>query len=173
MRIRPFVLPAIATALVLSGPVLGYEAAVRAASSPPKYHHVYRLDYALRVSEPGKAAVTTGYVLNVEEGGSGDMLAGANIPLMTSASGTASPRQDVGVRFRCQLARAGNDLILHNNVELSGPNERADPGPIAIHKIVANGDVAVAPGSSATVASVEEPVSHVRYEVTVTATKLR
>ncbi len=52
------------------------EAAVRAAGSPPEYHHVYRLDYALRVSEPGKAAVTTGYVLNVEEGGNGDMLAG-------------------------------------------------------------------------------------------------
>jgi hypothetical protein len=175
MRIRPFVLPAVATTLVLFGPLLGYEAAVHAASapSPSKPHHVYRLDYSLSVTEPGKAAVTNGYVLNVEEGQSGDVHAGANIPLQTSSSSMASPRQDVGVKLHCQVTRVGGDLLIHNNTELSGPDEHADQGARAIHKISGSGDAVVTPGKSALVTSIEEPVSHTRYEVTVTATKLR
>jgi hypothetical protein len=174
MRIRSFVLPSIAGALVLLGPLLGYQAAVHAANPPAKAHHVYRLDYAVSVSEPGKAAVTSSYVLNVEEGNSGEVHAGANIPLVTSSSPShASPRQDVGVLLRCQLTRAGNDLLLHDTAELSSPELRDDDGPGAIHKISANDDVVVTPGKPALVASVEEPVSHARYEITVTATKLR
>ncbi len=181
MRIRPFMVPAVATTLVLFGPLLGYEAAVHAsstASAPAsKPRHVYRLDYAVSVSEPGKAAVTSGYALNVEEGQSGDVHAGANIPLQTSSSSSSTtlsaPRQDVGVKIHCQVTRAGNDLVLHNNAELSAPDARDGLGPTAIRKISASDDVVVAPGKTALVASIEEPVSHARYEVTVTATKLR
>lgn len=173
MRIRPIVLRAIAAALVLSGPLLGYQAALHRAAAPPRAHHVYRLDYSLSVTEPGKPAVTSGYVLNLEEGGHGMVNAGANIPLATGASSMPSPRQDVGFRLRTNLERAGSDLVLHNDVELSGADERAEPGPRAIHKIVANDDAVVTPGKPALVASVEELTSHARYEVTVTATRLR
>ncbi len=180
MQLRPLVLRVIAAALVLSGPLLGYEAATHAAP-PPKGRHVYRLDYALTVTEPGKAATTSAYVLNIEEGSGGDLHAGANVPLVSGPSGHLSPRQDVGVKLRSNLTRAGGDLILHSDVELSGvepgiPLENfdlPDPRPRTIHKISAGDDAVVTPGKSALVASVEEPTTHARYEVTVTATKLR
>jgi len=172
MRIRSFVLPTIATTLVLFGPLLGYQAGAHAAGSAPRTHHVYRLDYALTVTEPGRAAVTDTYTLNVEEGSSGEVRAGANIPLGSSSSLT-SPRQDVGILLRCQANREGSDLLLHDTAELSSPEPRADDGPRAIHKITSSGDVVVTPGKTALVASIEEPVSHARYELTVTATKLR
>jgi hypothetical protein len=173
MRIRPYLLPAVATTLVLLGPLLGYEAAVHAANAPPRSHHVYRLDYSLTVTEVGKAPTTSAYVLNVEEGQGGDVRAGANIPLQLGSASMASPRQDVGVSIHCQLARAGNDLVLHNSAELSAPDASVDLGPRAIRKISANDDAVVTPGKPTLVASIEEQVSHARYEVMVTATKLR
>ena len=173
MRIRSLVLPAVAAAVVLFGPLLGYEAAVHAASSKPRSRHVYRLDYAVTINEPGRAVVTDSYALNVEEDSSAEVHAGANVPLQSGPSPMASPRQDVGIRLHCQLSRAGGDLLLHSNTELSTLEPRADEGPHAIHKITATGDVVVTPGTSALVTSIEEPVSHARYEVTVTATKLR
>jgi hypothetical protein len=177
MRIRPFLLPAVATTLVLLGPLFGYEAATHAASAAPKspspYRHVYRLDYGLTVTEAGKAPTTSAYVLNVEEGQSGDVRAGANIPLQTATGSMMAPRMDVGVALHCQLARAGNELILHTSAELSAPEDRADPGPRAIRKVTASDDAVVTPGKPTLVASIEEQVSHARYEVMVTATKLR
>jgi hypothetical protein len=175
MRIRPFVFPALAAALVLSGPVLGYAVAARPAKAPHNAHHVYRLDYLVTVREPDKAPVTSPYTMNVEDGSTGSVHAGANIPLVTgsSSAGTASPRQDVGLLLRCHLTQVGSDLVLHNDAEISGTEERADPGPRAIRKITANDDAVASPGKPTLVASLEEPVSHARYEVTVTATKLR
>jgi hypothetical protein len=177
MRVRPFVRPFVTAALVLAGPLIGYQVAVHDARSAPKSHHVYRLDYVVSVTEPGKPAVTSAYALNLEEGSGGDVHAGTNIPLQTASSSSPSmsaPRQDVGIRIRSRITRAGSDLLLHGDTELSGLDEaRADQGPRAIRKINASGDAVVTPGKPALVASVEEPVSHARYEVTVTATKLR
>ncbi len=91
MRIRPFLLPAVATTLVLFGPLLGYEAAVCTPARPsrrpdPRTRHVNRLDYTLTVTEAGKAPTTSAYALNASRDGpvSGDVHAGANIPLQTS-----------------------------------------------------------------------------------------
>ena len=175
MRIRPFVLPGIAAAVVLSGPLFGYEAGLHSARSSGSAHHVYRLDYTVTITEPGKAAVTDNYTLNVEDGHGGDVHAGANIPLVSSTSPSlgGSPRQDVGITLRCDLTRVGNDLLVQTKTELSAPGERFGGGAVAIQKITSNSDGVVTPGSSALVASVEEPVSHARYDVTVTATKLR
>jgi hypothetical protein len=175
MRIRPFVLPVIAGAVVLLGPVLGYQAAVHAGTAV-RTRHVYRLDYAITLHDHGKPPVTSVYALNVEEDSHGELRAGANVPLVVgtaSAPQSASPRQDVGVKLDCQLARAGADILLRNHVELSGVADANEPGPRTIHRIDAHDDVVIAPGKTALVANIEEPTTHARYEVTVTATKLR
>ena len=179
MQTRSFILRAAAAALVLSGPLLGYAAARHAAAAPSPARHVYRLDYTVSVTEPGRAATTSNYVLNLEEGSGGEAHAGANVPLAMGPSSN-TVRQDVGFVIRCQLTRAGNDLILHDTFELSSvelgiPLETLlpDPRPRSIHKISAGDDAVVTPGKSALVASIDEPTSHARYEVSVTATKLR
>ncbi len=169
MRVRSLVFRALAVALVLSGPVLGYAAASRKAAPKPS-HHVYRLDYLVSVTEPGKPDATSTYTMNVEEDHGGDLRAGENLPLAPSKS---SPRQDVGLSIHTQVTRLGNDLLLHNSTELSAPEDAANQGPRGIRKVSANGDAVASPGTPAVVMSVQEPVSHARYEVTVTATKLR
>jgi hypothetical protein len=175
MRIRSLVLSVLAAVVVLSGPVLGYAVgARRTANGPPKSHHVYRLDYVVTVSQPGKATVNDAYTMNVEDGSTGDLRAGANIPLSASPKGgMASPRQDVGLRLTGHVSRLGDGLLLHNNAEMSGPAEEAEEGARAIRKITASDDAVVPLGKPTLVARLEEPVSHAVYEVTVTATKLR
>ncbi|HEY8089399.1 MAG TPA: hypothetical protein VIF09_16175 [Polyangiaceae bacterium] len=172
MRARSFVLPGLAAIVVLCGPLLGYAVGARPrAGGTSRSHHVYRLDYIVSVTEAGKAAATSKYTMNVEENEQGELRAGANVPLSSSSSG--SPRQDVGLLLRCRLARAGEELVLHQTTELSGTDDRADQGPRTIRKITMNDDAVATLGTPAVVGSVEEPATRARYEVTVTATKLR
>jgi hypothetical protein len=126
------------------------------------------------VSAPGKPTIDSFYSMNVEDGSTGDLHAGANIPLVASPKGgMMSPRQDVGVRLKGSVTRLGEDLLLQNLAELSGPGEEVEEGARAIRKITAHDDAVVPLGKPTLVARLEEPVSHTRYEVTVTAAKLR
>lgn len=129
----------------------------------PRERHVYRLDFVVTAGDPSKAPAPSKYTVNVEEERHAEIHVGANVPL-----GNGNVRQDVGLRLHCELSTVGDDLLLHNDTELS-----AADAPPAIHKVSARGDALVSPGKPALVASLEEPVSHTRYEVTVTATKLR
>jgi hypothetical protein len=174
MRIRSIVVPALAATLVLSGPVLGYAIGSRPAAKA-KAHHVYRLDYVVAVHEPGRPDVTSSHTMNVEEDNSSDLRAGANIPLVIGAGPGAmsAPRQDVGLSLHCNLTRVGEDVLIQQSTELTGPDGASEPGPRALHKVSMHGEVVAAMGKPTVVASVEEPVSHARYEVTVTASKLR
>jgi hypothetical protein len=177
MLVRSIILRGLAATLVLSGPLLGYAAGARPASGGARSHHVYRLDYVVTVTEPGKAPLVSTQTMNVEENGSGDLRAGANIPLVAApgSPGFSSPRQDVGLSLHTQVTRAGDDLVLHHSTEISAPADAdgAMGGGRAIRKIVANGDAVASMGTPTTVSSVEEQVTHARYTVSVTATRLR
>lgn len=124
-------------------------------------HHIYRLDFVLAASEPGKAPTSSAYTLNLEEQRSGELRMGTNIALSSQA------RQDVGLMLKCYVEPLGDELLLHNTTEMSSSEEAS-----TIRKISANGDALLALGQQALVASVEDAISHKRFEVKVTATKL-
>ncbi len=138
---------------------------VATAKAAPAARHVYRLDYLVKITE-GSSATVAAYSLGLEEGRSGEVRTGVNVPLQRGATG--SLRQDVGVVVRSSYNVAGDDLILHASVETSA----ADDLP-AIRKLSTSGDVVVVPGTPALVASVDDPSGRVKYTVEVTATKLR
>jgi|HubBroStandDraft_6_1064221.scaffolds.fasta_scaffold1467246_1 hydrogenase maturation factor len=165
---------AIATTLILSAPALGCSTmcpapaatpapAAAAAHTPRPPGHVYQLDFAL---SPGGA-----YTLLLEEDRGGDIRVGANIPLSTTVP--MSPRQDVGLNLHCNFATIGDDLVVHTGLEMSFVDEQQTTAPAAIHKISSNGDALVSPGKPTLISSIEDPMSHKRYQLTVTATKLR
>jgi hypothetical protein len=169
----------VATSLVLSVAALGCATtpppgaagaacggpAARSAEAPatPRAHHVYRLDFVVSSGDAGKGAYT---IVVDEDHGGGELRVGANVSL----SGPTQPmvRQDVGLLLRYNVMTIGDDLLLHGITELSAFDE-----PSRISKLTANGDAFVAPGKPALVASVEDPEHHHRYQVMVTATKLR
>jgi hypothetical protein len=131
------------------------------AHAPPEPQHVYRLDFVVATGEAGHPS-SGAYTLNVEERHSGEIHVGSNVLLSTNA------RQDVGMLLRCHVEAAGEDLLLHSNAEMSLFEE-----PSTIRKLTASSDALVALGKPALVASVDDPVAHRHYQLTVTATRLR
>lgn len=152
------------------------------AKTPPEQRHVYRLEFAVSASDGGKPASSSAYTLNVEEDRGGELHIGSNVPLQTNVSpGGAAPRQDVGLKIRCSFTSAGDDLLLHTSVEMSSVDDppperdrvREPSAALAIRKISTAGDAVVSPSKPALVNSLEDPITHRRYQVTATATKLR
>jgi len=145
-------------------------------ATPPRAltgaRHVHRLDFVVSTTDPSKPAVSSSYTVNLEEGEHGEVRVGSNVALSSVGSSVgpvSQARVDVGLSLRFGYTMVGDDLLLHDNLEMSS----ADDLP-SIRKIAAAGEAVIAPGSAAVVVtSVEEPLSHKRYQVTVAATKLR
>jgi hypothetical protein len=127
-------------------------------------HHVYRLDFVLTTADVGQPATSSSYTLNLEERQSGEVRMGTNIVLSPS-----SARIDVGLKLWCSYRFEGADLVLREQTEISAVDE---PGPSTIHKVSSTSEAWVVPGTPTLVASMDEPGTHKRYQVTVTATKL-
>ncbi len=133
-----------------------------AQAARPQERHVYRVDFVVVANEPGKAAQSSAYTLNLEDFDNGEIHLGSNIQLSPQA------RQDVGLKIKASLQPRGDDLLLRDAVELSGVEESQ-----TIHKITTTGDAYLHAGQQTLVASLEDPLSHKRYQVSASATRLR
>jgi hypothetical protein len=137
------------------------------AEERPEPRHVYRFDFVVGEQDEGKVATSTTHTLNLEERQTGDIKVGVNIPLAGATPG-ATMRADVGVKLRASFVSAGDALLVDDEVEISVPKDSQ-----TFRKMAVSGKALIAPGKPALVASVEDPISHKHYQVTVTATKLR
>jgi hypothetical protein len=131
-------------------------------SRPQEERHVYRLDFLVVANEPGKPAQSSAYTMNLEDYDNGEIHLGSNVQL------TPQARQDVGLKIKASVASRGDDVLLHDAVELSGIDE-----PQTIHKLTTSGDAYLHAGQQTLVASLEDPLSHKRYQVSAQATRLR
>jgi len=151
---------AFALVLVLAG--------IAVAQERPDARRVYRFDFVVAESVGGKAASSTTYTINLREQRTGEIRRGTNVALAGPTPG-ATMRADIGLVLRATYSLAGEDLLVESDVEISAPG----PSAQTFHKMAAKGDALIAPGKPALVASIEDPVAHVRYQVTATATRLR
>ena len=131
-------------------------------SRAPEERHVYRVDFVVVANEPGKQAQSSAYTLNLEDYDNGEIHLGSNIQINPQA------RQDFGLKIKASVLPRGDDLLLRDAVELSGVEESQ-----TIHKITTTGDAYLHAGQQALVASLEDPLSHKRYQVSASATRLR
>jgi hypothetical protein len=154
--------------------------AVTTAAAPrPSAHDrsVYRFDFGLTASDgTGAAPTTSSFTLTMQEGDKGEVHVGKNVslsPPSTATSGAAAPgvgsngaRQDVGLKVAAQFRAVGDEPLLDVSLEMS----TFDP-PSTIRKVVAKSDALAFAGKPVLVTSLEE--DHKRYQLTVTATKVR
>jgi hypothetical protein len=133
---------------------------------PPNIaRHMYRLDFSIAGASTGQSAPPGGtFTMNLEEGRTGEIVSGANIPV----GPTGQSRMDVGLKIKATYAMAGDDLLLESATEMSSADD-----PSGIHKLTATGQALVAAGKPALIASVDDPQGKKRYQLTVAATKLR
>ena len=147
--------------------------AVPPQAKAPEDRHVYRVDFVVAASDPGKAPTTSAYTLNLEEWDNGELHLGANVPLSAATSSMPAPRQDVGLKITASLHAIGEDVVMRDTVEMSNTDDTTPQTPATIHKITTRGDAVIRAGQSALVASLEDPLTHKRYQVNATATRLR
>jgi hypothetical protein len=149
--------------------------------SPSRPAVFYRLDFVIREMDKEKLVDTRNYSLWVQSGVSESMNAGSEVPYSsgsysTTGSGTTKSisYRSVGVSIACTVKEGeGNpqlDLML--NISDALPPEKDSDTP-AFRKVSVNSKAMLSLGKSTTVSIVEDPGSRHRFQVDVTAIKLK
>ena len=146
-------------------------------SQPAVY---YRLDLVIREKDGENLVDTRTYSLWVQSGVQGDMAAGSDVPYQgssyTTGTGVTKNTQyrSVGISIYC-LVKEENDgpmLNLKLNISDALPPEKDSNTP-AFRNVTINARALLTLGKSTTVNIVEDPGSRHRFQVDVTATKLK
>jgi hypothetical protein len=150
------------------------------AVSPPA---VYRVEYVVREIEKGKPVNARSYLLMAHSDvkGKGERAAvrvGSRVPIATGTpkSDTAYQYYDVGMNIDCTLWDTDKGLIVHTNLEMNSvanSEMSSTPSTPVIRRLHLEDDTLVVPGKSAVVGSIDDVTADRRYEVELTATKVK
>jgi hypothetical protein len=146
-------------------------------AAPPIF---YRLEFTIRELDREKLVDTRNYTLSVQSGVYENMLAGSEVPYPSSAytSGSGTTKsisyRNIGVSLGCTVKEVEDSLRLDLKLEVSDslPPGKDTDAP-AFRKIVLNCRSLLVLGKPTTVGVVEDPGSRHRFQVDVTATKLK
>lgn len=140
----------------------------------------YRLDFVIREMDDGKVVNSRNYSMVMtstdERGrGMGDMRAGSRIPVNVGDKGIQYVDVGVNINSRLYVLDSGA-LLLENSTEIStlatpeGAGQGANP---IIRQIRSNTTGEVIVGKASQIALLDDPVSKRRFQIEVTATKLK
>ena len=137
---------------------------------------VYRLEFTVREVEEGKRLNSRTYIMHVQDGSNGMIRVGSRIPYNNGKDQVQY--FDVGINIDCHLRERDNYLFLENaGIEISsvvqGPEGASETHNPVVRSARARVDAAVTLGKPALVASLDDVSSNRRYEVEVTATKVK
>ena len=188
------VLLAMAVGLLLAAGLATAQETPKAPSPPSeaqkKPGSVYRLDYVVRELEDGKRINSRLYSLSLS-GKSTQRFAlrvGSKVPIEKTAfhgtgvsSGTVE-YQDVGINIDSRLYELPDDILLNTTFESSSivtpekpAEERGNPIslPPVFRQVRFNGDSLVTLGKPTVIATLDDVTTNRRYEIEVTATKMK
>lgn len=147
---------------------------------PPRSGSIYRLDFAIHESEDGKRVNTRSYMIMAEDdyGRNCRIRTGSRVPIVTpGAPGSSVPAiqyMDVGINLDCDLRDRPDGVRLQVTMEISnfaqGQEGRDQP---LLRTIRIEAVAALVPGKPGLVSSVDDAASKRRYELEVTATKVK
>jgi hypothetical protein len=160
--------------------VQAQERAEETAARPARSGNVYRVEFAIQETEEGKPVNTRSYMIMVEDapGRNCRVRTGSRVPIVTpSTTGSSVPTiqyMDVGVNLDCDLRERTDGLRLQIGLEVTnfaqGQEGRDQP---LLRTIRFEGVAAVVPGKPTVVGALDDATSKRRYELEVTATKVR
>ena len=146
---------------------------------------VYRLDFVVRELENGKELNSRTYRMSVEAGITGRIRVGSRVPIPTGEKNYNY--QDVGINIDCTPREEEGGLLLHTNFDsssvvqqttirsiTSGPDHATEFAAAPIFRQARfNGDSLVTIGKASIIAKLDDVATNRRYEVEVTATKVK
>jgi hypothetical protein len=141
------------------------------ASKPETF---YRLDFAIREMDGEKLVDTRNYSLWVRAGHAESMKAGSEVPYSNSQGNTSY--RSTGVSIACTLKDTEGSPWLSVNIDISGlaPAEKgAAPSAPIFRSTSVGAETLLTFGKSTTISSVDDPATKRRFQVDVTATKIK
>jgi hypothetical protein len=174
---------AIFAVLLASMVALAQEKPAESTSPPPKMERplsFYKVEYVLRELQDGKAINSRNFVMTIEDNDRGEAKVGARVPVNVGGTVPNSQWQymDVGVNINCRISGKGDYAALRTMIEISSfaLAEQQGSGPAAqpVVRQMRTDMAAVVPLGKPTVIGIIDDVNSTkRYEVAVTATKLK
>jgi len=165
---------AFSLALSLSTAFAQQEKAKESATTEQKPVAAYRIEFSVREIEDGKRLNSRNYMMMVDEGDRGMIRVGNRVPFQTGEK--QYQYHDVGMNIDCRPHDRGGDIELVINVEVSSvvPQGEAAPTFNPVFRTQSTGVTPiVTPGKPTLVASMDDVVTNRRYEIEVTATKVK
>ena len=135
---------------------------------------VYRLNFALREMEGGKNVSTRNYTMLASPQNQAKLNIGSKVPVANTAGQYSYV--DVGVSVRARIQERGAQLLLNAEVEVSNigaDRENAGRPAPRIQQLRSDIDTLIALGQATPVVMLDDPASPKRYEIEVTATKVK
>jgi len=145
------------------------------AESKPK--EAYKVEFVLRELQDGKAINSRYYMMIMEEGyGGREVRIGSRIPVKTESLNYL----DVGTNISCHhIEGQPPNVILECSIEVSSfslPEERSTAGansPPVLNQMKSSISAVVQEGKQTVIGAIDDPSSTKRYEIALTATKVR
>ena len=135
----------------------------------------YKLEFALRELQDGKLINTRNYSMTVENGDRGNVQVGARVPVNSGDKGIQY--MEVGTNINCRVVGKENFASLNTVVEVSSfalPEQSQNSStPPVLRQLRANMAAVVPENKQTIIGSIDDANSTKRYEIAVTATKLK
>jgi hypothetical protein len=190
-RIRTWhVMSLTAAALLMSAgfasPQEGQKASTGSKEASTRPASVYRLDFVVRELEDGKQLNSRSYSLSAKSGDWGGLRVGSRVPVgsVERQEYKGPDYRDVGINIDCQPHERdeGGGVLLDFRFESSSvvaPEKVKEqmgvsgPFPPIIRQVRFSGSSLVALGKPTVISTLDDVTSNRRYEVEVTATKVK
>ncbi|WP_321471841.1 hypothetical protein [uncultured Paludibaculum sp.] len=151
---------------------------------------VYRVEFQLRDGGDKAAPIVRRYSMLMDPSGKGSFRLGQRVPYSTgavqavSSGGQPTPLvstqfqyAEVGVNIDCRLRETGTKVALNSDLEIStvtAPDKGSTSNPLmpTIGSMRLSVAAVLTPGKPTSVASIDDPVTHRKFEVEATVTKV-
>ena len=148
----------------------------------PKSLNAYRVDFLLTELEDGKKNNSRTYSLMAREGILNKLRAGVRVPIATNMGSPIPQFQylDVGMNIDCRVEEREGSLVLNavaDSSSFSLPGEPKAPGSVAerpvIRQMRSEINTVISLGKTTLISSMDDPSSKRRFQLEVTATKVK
>jgi hypothetical protein len=147
--------------------------------SLPKPLAAYRVEFAITELDEGKKINSRTYSLVMQQGMLGKLRIGGRVPIATSTGSNSSPAQfqylDIGVNIDCTVQERGGFVLMSSTIELSSlaqQREEMTHQPV-IRQAKSELNTILSPGKPTVVSSMDDPTGKGRFQLEVTATKVK
>ena len=134
----------------------------------------YRIEFNVREIENGKRLNSRNYMIVAQDGDWGRIRVGDKVPYQVSDN--SYQHSDVRMNIDCRPHERGDSLVLDTSVDFSSmapPPEAAPRTPPVFRNQRTEASPVVTPGKPTLIASLDDVSSNRRYEIEVTATKVK